>query len=630
MENLWCSGTCVRALADGRCSKACMRSPLHEGRCACEEHRHAPLGTGGATTLKEDANTFASLLNWAEDRGGPAVAMRLRAAGIASLEAVRAASPEALLQAGIAPQLVVDAHKGTKTGGPSAASTQPQKKLRQDHPVVRASAGGRLDLALAAASTADSRAEALKELHEDMYAASGRNSRDSIWTTWCTIAQAWRIAPLPLTAELVTKMCASFKKGQYRSPQQYVSRARLEHVRTTRRSPSPAAKLAIKDCLRSARRGIGPAALKDAIRFEDIGRSAQYLKVGHKPSAPEGAAIDPVALTVLGTWWFTRGIELSAAKTSHVRIMPSNMTAAWSLPASKTDIEAHGEERIHGCCCAEGHQEPLCPYHVMVQYLEVLKGRFGEDALQAERELPLFPCTQGRPLSKAAVRNAVRETIAATGAPLTRRGPDGKEKDRFGEHVMRVMAAQFLARRRVDLYRIQLLARWGSDAVLRYVQDAPLAVQEEISSEVMLSPTLRDVTASVTELRPTAKGTENLAELVAAQCSTQLQHVYGLVRELVRRMEAKEAPEAAGKQDCVRNDKSGAIHRILVGSVEVPSQQWATYCPWKFGQAPHAVRCGWPGQKDAVCSTCFPDIAAERRGAEEAPVDSGSEESQEC
>ena len=99
--------------------------------------------------------------------------------------------------------------------------------------------------ALASAATAAAREETLAELRADMYAASSQGPRDSTWATWCALAEAWQVPPLPMSSDTILKVVGSLKKGGYRSAQQYVSRARLEHVRALRRSPSPAAKLAI-------------------------------------------------------------------------------------------------------------------------------------------------------------------------------------------------------------------------------------------------------------------------------------------------------------------------------------------------------------------------------------------------
>ena len=63
------------------------------------------------------------------------------------------------------------------------------------------------------------------DLENDMYAQSSKKPREALWKTWCTMANAWNLPPVPLTEELVLKVGASFKAGQYRSPQNYFCRA---------------------------------------------------------------------------------------------------------------------------------------------------------------------------------------------------------------------------------------------------------------------------------------------------------------------------------------------------------------------------------------------------------------------
>ena len=74
---------------------------------------------------------------------------------------------------------------------------------------------------------------------------------------------------------------------------------------------------------------------------------------------------------------------------------------------------------------------------------------------------------------KDATVKAIRQVMSWVGETLTRKDGRGRDYQRFGEHVMRVAGAQFFARRGIELFMIQLYARWGSSAILKYVQDAP-------------------------------------------------------------------------------------------------------------------------------------------------------------
>ena len=103
---------------------------------------------------------------------------------------------------------------------------------------------------------------------------------------------------------------------------------------------------------------------------------------------------------------------------------------------------------------------------------------FGDDFDRPERDLPLFPNKLGKPLSKDQVVAAFRRCIEITGEPLERLDGRGVPRHRFHEHVPRVAGAQFLSRAGVQLIIIELFARWGSNAVLRYIQQAPLEAVE--------------------------------------------------------------------------------------------------------------------------------------------------------
>ena len=116
--------------------------------------------------------------------------------------------------------------------------------------------------------------------------------------------------------------------------------------------------------VRSIERGMGPSVLKDAFKVEDLGP-----KMNSEGGQPRILALDEVVkpeyMVLCGAWWFTRGIEASAAKRRDVRIDTERQEVSWNLPVSKRDPKALGEERTHGCMCAEHAGSALCPFHTM-------------------------------------------------------------------------------------------------------------------------------------------------------------------------------------------------------------------------------------------------------------------------
>ena len=83
---------------------------------------------------------------------------------------------------------------------------------------------------------------------------------------------------------------------------------------------------------------------------------------------------------------------------------------------------------------------------------------------------PLFPNIHGKACSKLAMARTFVKAAEFLGVPTTT--PDGSET--ITGHSLRVTGAQGLARIGLDLWTIQLIGRWGSDAIKRYVRLVPL------------------------------------------------------------------------------------------------------------------------------------------------------------
>jgi len=73
-------------------------------------------------------------------------------------------------------------------------------------------------------------------------------------------------------------------------------------------------------------------------------------------------------------------------------------------------------------------------------------------------------------MDKASVVEVVEEIAGRLNLPLT--ADDGRKA--FGAHAYRVSGARHFAYRGLELRIIALLARWQSDIMLHYVQEAPL------------------------------------------------------------------------------------------------------------------------------------------------------------
>ena len=133
-----------------------------------------------------------------------------------------------------------------------------------------------------------------------------------------------------------------------------------------------------------------------------------------------------------------------------------------NLPASKVDWKAKGTRRSWQCICGT---YPICPYHV-------LKGQVSNLGT-TDVQSPLFPSEGGRFRTKDGVTATIREAARQAGQQVQ----DLSGAWLISCHTFRITGARTpaaLAWLGLDDITIQLLGRWGSDAVLSYLAEAPL------------------------------------------------------------------------------------------------------------------------------------------------------------
>ena len=351
---------------------------------------------------------------------------------------------------------------------------------------------------------------------------------------------------------------------------------------------------------------MGATVLKDCFQMEDLIKIGDFRKELPKPVQTD--AIFPVYMVLLGTWWFTRGIEASAAKRRDVRLATAVNEVSWNLPASKRDPKALGEERTHGCLCEEMCARALCPYHRMEEWLEVLKDKFGEPIDAEADNLPLFPTHEGKHLSKEATVRAVREVMGWLGEALTKKDGKGTDFQRFGEHVMRVAGAQFFARRGIELFMIQLYARWGSSAILRYVNDAPLKTQSKVAGKLAAamgeSPSIGEVQRKLRAV--TKKGT---AEDLESACKKLIEKSTDIVRPgelqaLVKRVEVLEE-DVDKDHKYVINTETMCVHKVYVWSNDLKPSKWKTVCNWYFSLGKENYEWLKSAEDAKTCDRCW-------------------------
>jgi len=164
--------------------------------------------------------------------------------------------------------------------------------------------------------------------------------------------------------------------------------------------------------------------------------------------------------------------------------------------------------------------------------------------------------------------------------------------------------------------KLQIFARWGSNVILRYVADSPLAnisLHKPATSGASSSSALPQVPFSSQQVERRLAAMEDTIQQAVKEAAD--------LKEEVRRLHGDVRP------GFVQNPASGAWRKVLSASVGVPPNTWKTYCGWKFGGAGHTLSSHLPTSLARACVKCFPErgihIAASS-GSDEGTGSSGS------
>jgi len=170
---------------------------------------------------------------------------------------------------------------------------------------------------------------------------------------------------------------------------------------------------------------------------------------------------------------------MSSAEPSRLVLWPARF--GWIVsPARKllaacfqNGPQATGCSRTWGCVCTSASRGALtaCPFHSAAALLGHRQTRFATTGSSLPADLPLFPGRDGGWCSRDGFLGAIAELARRLSACTT----DSLGRNIVGEHTWRVSGSCHLASLDVPLPIIRLLARWGGDTIMRYVQDAPLS-----------------------------------------------------------------------------------------------------------------------------------------------------------
>jgi hypothetical protein len=481
---------------------------------------------------------------------------------------------------------------------------------------MRLDAPGRLPTSrgsLPALSVPADRAAAVDALLAGTYAKSSRGVHAALWRTITSALSKWGHLPLPPTAEKVMALGAALKAGGYSSAENYLGHYKVQ----CERAGSPFCQALGRvhtDTLRSCKRGVGGPVKALALPLLRLGELGLYQD---EPWV-QGGPVGPGCAMVAGAWFLTREVELSTTRACLVTFEVNGDGAKvvkWSLPASKSDVEARGVARAHGCCCGLVSMTPSCPYHAILAQLSRLKRMFPErwTAEGPAPDLPLFPASDGSVVTKERMTETIIEAARLLGVALASADGSG----RVSGHSLRATGAQGLARAGLDVWAIQLLGRWGSSSVLSYIREVPLELSASWASRAAQHQSLDDLLRARASEPQCPSGSSSSApsssRALALPAPPFLAPVTNSLQVALVEAECKAAVVKAPMARCMYiSSSSGKWHRFADTKLSGACAGWASACGWKFAGTLASFEADLPVdiEPSLLCARCFSEARA--------------------
>ena len=307
---------------------------------------------------------------------------------------------------------------------------------------------------------------------EMVYAPGSAASKSSRARLWQSTADILHIAPFPLTPEKVLQFAAILKEAGYRSGFLYIVEIEQVHVRMGYPLDHPL-RLAVADARRGLERGIGAPARSAELRpgwldelHAAVDKGDVVLERGN--SSPRGG----LHVWGVGMGWLLRELELAMLNVhaDTLRVNEVEGTVTIKVSSSKTDPAGRSASRTHRCRCS-GRKLPSCPVCSSQILLKLAMESWGGDRSSEKAKLVPLIGTVANPLAYVA-KSALVHAAQCDAASIKELGIAEVASAEVTGHFMRRSGAKELARRGVSLARIQWLGRWGSAAVLSYVEEA--------------------------------------------------------------------------------------------------------------------------------------------------------------
>lgn len=228
-----------------------------------------------------------------------------------------------------------------------------------------------------------------------------------------------------MTVDKLDVLGGALREGGYRSGAAFLERFRRAHVEAGGEI-SEALRLQFRGAIRASLRGVGPVRRAEAFTVASLVDASPR----EEPAVPGG----PCA-------------------PGRFEVHDDGRTVSIDLSATKTDPAGRGRARAHRCICCASAAIASCP--ACAARLQVIT----RTAQGARADDLLFADGKGGVVTKAAASDTLRALLAASGP------------GRISGHSMWRTGTQLLTAAGVEPWLVQWFGRWGSAAMLAYIED---------------------------------------------------------------------------------------------------------------------------------------------------------------
>ena len=266
----------------------------------------------------------------------------------AKLKRLRPSPPE---EGSTAPAAAASVPDGTRAYCMSASTPPtPSTFTRSDAPAIRNVRRGSASEAISSLRS-EGETALVDDLIRDRNARSSTASRASLSSTWHRFhleafgTSAADPPVLPVTTRSIVVVGTLFKRGGYRSFENYISAIKAEHIEADFGWTQLHAHTA-RWVDRSVGRCIGPARQSCSFNFAKLCRLPRLAE----PLVPQGPQ-HPVSMALLASIFLLREVEASTALAAAWTFDHETLEISWMLPGSKSDHMALGVSRTWSCPC---------------------------------------------------------------------------------------------------------------------------------------------------------------------------------------------------------------------------------------------------------------------------------------